>query len=394
MGMASPLILVANPGSASRKYALYQGDVERATLHFENKAGSVHCELHSEGYHAEVDIKISTLSHSVQQIMHIFFVYGIIKANERIDVVGLRVVAPGSYFLQDRLMDNDYMTQLQQAKRYAPLHISATLEELESLREQFKTTKIIGISDSTFHATKPDYAWNYGIALDVADAYDIKRFGYHGISMASTVHELKHIKKLPRKMVVCHLGSGVSVSAILAGKSIDTTMGYSPLEGLIMSTRSGSIDVTALRVLKEKLGLDDNSLEEYLNKKSGLLGIGGSADLRELLQWEKDGNHTAHLAVETFLYNIQKSIGQMSAALGGIDALVLTGTVSERSSMIRRRVVERLHYLDLTIDNTTNNACVDATEPTVVSIVAHSKPIIVVPTKESTQIARHAAMLI
>jgi acetate kinase len=301
------------------------------------------------------------------------------------------VVAPGAYFLQDHEIDDGFIQRLEMHEQKAPLHIAATLGELRMLRKEFGSATIVGVSDSNFHITKPDYAWNYGISLDLADQFDIKRFGYHGISSASVVEVLRGKRPpLPSRLIICHLGSGASVTAVHRGKSVDTTMGYSPLEGVIMSTRSGNIDYAAARTIKNICDFTDESLEEYLNTQSGLLGLGGSGDIRELLRREQEGDNQARLALATYVHSVQKAIGQMAAVLGGVDALVFTGTVGERSAPIRSRVAAKLHYLGLVLDEVANGVCDSPAEPTDTSHKS-SRPIYVVATREAAEIARRAA---
>lgn len=380
------LVLIANPGSSSRKYALYAGDYQRAYLHFEVVRESITCTLHRNGQQEQVEVHFTELQDSAKHVPAIFKQQNVLAENETISKVGLRVVAPTAYFLEDHEVDETFLHNLKLAQKRAPLHVTATLNELDILRKQFAEIPICGISDSAFHASKPDFAWNYGIRLADADKFDIKRFGYHGLSLASVIHSLRSHEKLPPRVVICHLGSGASVTAIYHGKSFDTTMGYSPLEGLVMSTRSGSIDPTAVRVLQAALGLDDNGMQEYLNKQSGLLGLSGiSDDIRELLEHEAQGNHHASLALQTYVHTAQKAIGQMVAALGGIDMLVFTGTVGERSFIMRERIVQKLHYLDFLLDGHTNRSCAGPAELTCISRLAHSRPVFVVPAAEEAE---------
>lgn len=392
MGVASALILVANPGSASRKYALYQNGHERAGLHFEWENSRIVCTLHQAGKQQKLPVEIANMPDIAGKLVDLLRGNNLLKDGEHIERIGLRIVAPSSYFLEDRIVDDYFVGQLEEVKSRAPIHITATLEELRALRAQFAEVPIAGVSDSAFHISKPDYAWNYGISLEDADRLEIKRFGYHGLSVASVVRELKTAGKLSPKLVVCHLGSGASVSAVHGGKSLDNTMGYSPLEGLVMSTRSGSIDPTAVRVLKDALHLDDHAAEDYLNNHSGLLGLGGSSDIRELLRREENGDNRARLALATYVYNVQKAVGQMTAALGGIDVLVFTGTVGERSEPMRERIVERLHYLDVQLSHQANRKCVAPESLEVISRLAHSKPVIVVPAREAAEIARRCLL--
>ena len=390
--MASPLILIANPGSASRKYALYEGEQELASLHFEWRQGQVVCTLSKGPERQELQTDTSNLQAATGQVVEILQSNGVLEAGQQISGIGLRVVAPGAYFLEDHIIDDDFVFRLQAALPRAPLHIAASLQELLLLRQLFSSIPIVGVSDSGFHITKPDYAWNYGIPLEDADSYDVKRFGYHGLSVASVVHTLKAAQKLPPKLIVCHLGSGVSITAVHGGKSLDTTMGYSPLEGVIMATRSGNIDATAVRTLKEIHNLDDAAVEDYLNNHSGLQGLGGSSDVRELLQREANGETRASLALTTYIYSIQKAVGQMAAALGGADALAFAGTIGERSDVIRHRITSRLHYLDFILDQHTNQTCQTPEDLATISRLAHSKPVYVIPAQESAEMGRHVLL--
>lgn len=297
--MASSYVLIANPGSASRKYALYEGAAERAQLHFEWENGRILCTLHIGDKAQDVPAEIDRLEDAACRVVDILHSTEVLPENAQIEKLGLRIVAPCSYFLTDHIIDDEFVGRLEAEHDRAPIHISATLAELHTLRQQFSSATIVGVSDSAFHTTKPDYAWNYGISLEMADHHEIKRYGYHGLSVASAVHTLTHAEKLPPKLLVCHLGSGASVTALHGGKTVDNTMGYSPLEGVIMSTRSGNIDPTAVRAIKEICNFDDNAVEEYLNKQSGLLGLGGSSDIRELRNREEAGDDRARLALAT-----------------------------------------------------------------------------------------------
>jgi acetate kinase len=390
--MAAPddsLILIANPGSSSRKYAVYTAElIERAHLHIERAEGKLVGHIVTRGQHMAVEITFDDIAESALHVVEILRAHDALRDGETIDRIGLRLVAPSSFFMHDHVMTDELVERLESLRHLAPLHISATLGELRALRSSFADTPVIGVSDSAFHVTKPPYAWNYGIDIHDADRLDIKRFGYHGISVAASVNTLWDAGRLPPKVVVCHLGSGSSVTGVYHGRSIDTTMGYTPLEGLVMATRSGSIDVGAARVLKESLNLDDAGLESYLNSKSGLLGIGGSNDIRELITREADGDHMAHLALTTLVHSIHKAIGAMVVALNGCDLLVFTGTVGERSAILRKRIVAHLECLDFVLDGDANDACTSPESTVFISQKAASKPVVVIPTDEAKEIAK------
>ncbi len=384
------LILVANPGSSSRKYALYESDklALRAELHIESSDGQIVATLRTNSGSRQVETTLSEVHDAPREVRGILVRENILNENEAITAIGLRVVAPGSYFMEDRVISDEVIAKLEETKSLAPIHIFATLEELKILREYFGQTPVVAVSDSAFHRTKPPYAWNYGINIQDADSLEIKRYGYHGISVASAVDELWNRGKLPPKVVVCHLGSGSSVSAIFHGRSIDNTMGFTPLEGVLMATRSGDISPGAVRALQTKLGMDWSGTESYLNQRGGLLGIGGSNDIRDLIEREENGDHLAHLALTTLVHTIHKAIGSMIATLNGCDLLVFTGTVGERSAILRKRIVAHLEFVDFIIDGNLNDGCTEPDQLTSISQSAKSKPIIVIPTNESVEIAK------
>ena len=383
------LTLIANPGSASRKYALYRADTLLATLHFEYVEGQIICTSRVGNRHHPVDVDLHDLGDVAGQVLPILKHHNLMSDQEKITQIGLRIVAPSSYFLQDHILTDEPIAKLRELYPRAPLHIGASLRELDTLRDVFPKAAIVGVSDSAFHANKPDYAWNYGVRLQDADRFEIKRFGYHGISVASVVRTLKKAEKLPPKVIVAHLGSGASITAVNGGKSLDNTMGYSPLEGLIMATRVGSIDPTATNMLQTQLHLNDEQMEDYLNSHSGLLGLSEiSSAINELLEHEAAGNHRAKLALDTYTFAVQKAIGGMAAALGGVDMLLFTGAVGERSAVMRKRIVDRLHFLDLLLDETENKSAQGPLTPTRISKLAKSKPIYIVPTDEAGEMNR------
>lgn len=393
------MILVANPGSSSRKYALYtqggDGVTLQAALGVETSDEGLICTLHRGSADGQtVPISFSDVADSASHAEQLMRDNGALAADEHIDSIAIRIVAPGSYFMSDHVVDDEFMAKFTEAKALAPIHVTNTLHELELLRTLYSQAKIIGVSDSAYHRTKPSYAWNYGINLHDADTYDIKRFGYHGLSVRAAIDTLWGMGKLPPKVIVCHLGSGSSITAVYHSRSVDTTMGYSPLEGVLMATRSGSIDTIATKVLKNKLNFSDDELESYLNQRGGLLGLGGSADIRELIEREATGDHLAHLALTTLVHTYHKAIGSMMAVLGGADLLVFTGTVGERSAILRKRIVAHLGFADFLLDGPANEACLTPEKPTFISKKAASKPIIVIPANESLQIAKNAATLL
>lgn len=393
------LLLIANPGSSSRKYALYrQGEFAPepiATLNIESSSNGLIATLHigdAEG--KSIPIEFDSLADGAIHAEAIMRTGGALSQDDTISAIAIRIVAPGSYFMYDHRVDDEFVSKLHEAKELAPIHISNVLSELTLLYGSYPNTPVIGVSDSAFHITKPSYAWNYGINLQHADTYDIKRFGYHGLSTQGAVDTLWGMSKLPPKVIVCHLGSGSSVTAVFHGRSVDTTMGYSPLEGVLMATRSGSIDPVAVKVLGNKLGKSPEQMEEYLNHSGGLAGLGGSNDIRQLIEQEANGEHLPHLALTTLVHTYHKAIGAMMLTLGGADMIVFTGTVGERSAILRKRIVAHLHFADFFLDGEANETCLTPEKPTLVSSKGSSKPIMVIPANESLQIAKKAYSLL
>lgn len=381
-----PFIVIANPGSASRKYALYKKGQEFSRVHVEFDEGKLVAHVSANDKSYDTTINANRLEDVAPEVIKIF---NLTIDNQPISAVGLRIVAPSSFFLKDMLLSDDAIHKLEDLHRLSPLHIDATLAELKQLKMHTNNIPIIGISDSAFHITKPDYAWNYGINLETADTHDIKRFGYHGLSLQSAVSQLKKYKSgIPQRLVICHLGSGSSVSALLNGKSVDTTMGYSPLEGLIMATRSGSIDFGAALALANVTQKNPNDLLNELNKSSGLLGISGySSDIRSLLEAEQNGHHKAGLALSMYVYCVRQAIAKMAASLEGIDGLIFTGTVGQRSAQIRQRIMSGLGFLGLAINQNQNNKITNPTAIVALHPRTRNKPVLVVPAQEEIAMA-------
>lgn len=388
-----PLILAANPGSASRKYALFKKGRLVASIIFEHKNGYITGSISTKKNTINLDGQVDHLSQAPEKIVSILKKARIIRRQKDIARVGLRVVAPSGYFLDDHLLDDETLAKLDYLEPLVPLHIKATLQEAKNLKRHLLDVPIILVSDSAFHITKPDYAWNYAIPLEDADRLEIKRFGYHGISVSSVVDKLKIKNKLPTKLIVCHLGSGASITAVKDGKSLDNSMGYSPLEGLVMATRSGSIDAVAALTLKRALSLNYDQFENYLNSSCGLKGISGSsADIRELLVSENNGDYRAGLALRMYVYHIQQAIGQMATTLNGVDGLVFTGTVGARSAVMRERILTGLDYLGLELEKPKNDAAFEPLKLTKINPRSRIKPIYVVTTNEELELAKRSIM--
>lgn len=376
------VILVANPGSASRKYALYASGQLLLKVHFEIIDKAVYVTTSHDAQPHAVDI--SHISFACTQLKEIIarvlpdFTLASVKG------IGLRVVAPSTYFQADHRFDKPMVEKLKALEPTSPLHIQAVLSEHLILKREFPDAPIVGISDSAALANKPDKTMYYGIPFQDSQKLDIKRFGYHGLSFQSAIETLRTADKLAARTIICHLGGGASVAAVRHGRIIDSSMGFSPLEGLLMATRSGSLDVEAYEYLKTKLGMNAKQTYEYLNTRSGLLGVSEySSDIRELLAAE-DTTPGARRALNQYVYRVQQAIGAMAAALGGADSLIFTGTVGERSREIRRRVTSKLLYLGFSIYDNHNTHLKQLHE---LSKPGAPASIYVVPADEEVQIA-------
>ncbi len=388
----SKLILITNPGSASRKYALYDGEELMAQFHFEYEGKKVVCTIKDvDDGKKKIEPAITDLNDAITILPKILKDEAYVTGQHKLAAVVVRIVAPGDYFTEDHVVDAEYMKQLKEAEKRNPVHVPTTANEIRGIRECFKGVKIISVSDSAFHWEKPDTYKYYSFDTELADKYEIKRYGYHGLSYAYISRYMKEQDILPEKLVVMHLGSGSSVSAILNGKAMDNSMGYTPLEGLAMSTRVGTIDAAAALNLKKALKItSDEEFLLYLNKKCGLLGLSGiSDDMRDVIQARDEGDLRASLAHSIFVYRIQSYVGQMTATLGGIDALVFAGTIGERSDEIRRFVTQKLGYLGFRLDEDKNLAPEYTGRHALIS-TNDSKPIYIVFTDETAQMIYRA----
>ena len=379
------LILITNPGSSSRKYALYRGNNFLCSLHFEFEGEKIVYTLKkADDTKVKTETKFATLNAVVSGLEKILIQEGYIGGPTKLDAILDRVAAPGSYFAEDHIVDEECLAQLEIAKARAPLHAPVIANEIEQLKKSFKDTTVIAVSDSGFHNSRPELMKAYAIDTEIANKYDIKRWGYHGLSVGSIARYMRDQEILEEKSIVCHIGSGSSITAIYNGKSHDTTMGYTPLEGVMMATRTGSMDVAAALAMKRELGLKNDELEKYLNKQCGLLGVSGkSDDMREIIRLRDEGDSRGVFAHALYIYRLQSAIGQMAASLGGVDALVFTATIGERSDDVRRRVVQKLGYLGFVMDEEKNVG--EMNERCCNIAAAQSKPIYVIKTDESDE---------
>lgn len=407
-------ILVLNPGSSTLKFALYQiPESSKASITTDSAAvlvsgiiepiGKPQSELRlSIGTRTPVieGVEAGTPEQAVEQIIRriISFDGENSKTPTVIDAVGCRVVHGGSKLVEPTIVTDSVLEELRGLKDLAPLHIPADVAVLERVQKSLLGASVVAVFDTAFHQTLPKVASSYALPLELSDRYGLRRYGFHGISHAYVSRQL--IERLGReatgtKIITCHLGSGASVCAIRDGKSIDTSMGLTPMEGLVMGTRSGDIDPGLVLYLIRTVGMTAGEVDDLLNNQSGLLGLSGtSSDLRDLEQAAHKNDELAELALEIFAYRSCKYIGAYAAALEGLDAIAFTGGIGEHSASMRSRICRRLKFLGIHLEDKLNQAA-DRREPMKISVEDGAIQIWMIPTDEEREIAwstfRHLA---
>jgi len=321
--------------------------------------------------------------------------HGVIKSMDEINAIGHRIVHGGPYFTGSTLVDAGVIIDLESCRDMAPLHTEPHLMGIRGCLEYMPRTPQVLVFDTAFHQTMPKKAYFYPISQEYFKKYKIRKYGFHGTShyyVSSLANEaLARLGKNPEetKIVTCHLGNGSSISAVKGGKCIDTSMGYTPLDGIIMGSRTGSVDPAIVLTIMEKEGFSPFQMNEFMNKKCGLLGVSGvSSDLREVDAARKSGNENAQLAFDILCYGIKKYIGAYAAAMEGLDAIVFTAGIGENNSELRERVLDGFGFLGVATDKA-KNAVVNHSSETVVDISAADSAvkIYVIPTNEELVIA-------
>lgn len=387
-------ILVLNCGSSSIKYKLFdmsnstviaQGGIEKIGLqgsflkltlpNGEKKVLEKDIPEHTVG----IEFILDTLTSAE---------YGAIKSLDEINAVGHRMVHGGEKFSKSVLLTQEVLDAFIACNDLAPLHNPANLKGVNAVSAILPNVPQVGVFDTAFHQTMPDYAYMYAVPYELYEKYGVRRYGFHGTShryVSKRVCEFLGIKQEGTKIITCHVGNGGSISAIKDGKCIDTSMGLTPLEGLMMGTRSGDIDAGAITYLMDKLKLDGAGISDLLNKKSGVMGIfEKSSDMRELEAAVANGEKRAILTEKMYFYRIKKYIGAYAAALGGVDIIVFTGGVGENQATARWGSCEGLEYMGVKLDPEKNKV---RGEEMIISTDDSKVKVIVIPTDEELMIA-------
>ena len=387
-------ILVLNCGSASIKYALYNMD-DKSVI---TSGGIEKIGLPDSFINVKLDGKKHKMERPIEEhtagVQWIFEVltqgeYAVLGSLDELDAVGHRMVHGGEKFNKSVRLTPEVMEAFEACNDLAPLHNPANIKGVNAVSALLPNIPQVGVFDTAFHQTMPDYAYMYALPYELYAKYGVRRYGLHGTShryVSQRVCEFLGVEAQGKKIITCHIGNGASIAAVKDGKCVDTSMGLTPLEGLIMGTRSGDIDAGAVTFLMDKLGLDTKGLSDLLNKKSGLAGVSElSSDFRDILAGIADGNDKARLAKEMYTYRIKKYIGQYAAAMGGVDIILFTGGAGENQWEVREGATAGLEYMGVKMDEAKNRAC-RATEA-VLSADDSKVTVCCIPTDEELMIA-------
>ena len=387
-------ILVLNCGSSSIKYKLFdmttkevlaQGGIEKIGL-----VGSFLKLTLPNGEKKILEKDIPEHTAGIEFILNTLVSpeYGAIKSLDEINAVGHRMVHGGERFSESVLLNKEVLDAFIACNDLAPLHNPANLKGVNAVSAILPNVPQVGVFDTAFHQTMPDYAYMYAIPYELYEKYGVRRYGFHGTShryVSQRVCEFLGVDPKGKKIITCHIGNGGSISAIKDGKCIDTSMGLTPLEGLVMGTRSGDIDAGAVTFIMEREGINATGVSNLLNKKSGVLGVSGvSSDMRELEAAVAAGNPKAILAEKMYFYRIKKYIGAYAAALGGVDIILFTGGVGENQANCRSEVCEGLEFMGVKIDLEKNKV---RGEEAIISADDSKVTVAVIPTDEELMIA-------
>lgn len=392
-------ILVVNCGSSSLKYQLIDSATEEVSASGQCERigldGIFSIKVNGKKIEKEVDIPDHSVGMKTVLDALVDPEHAVLKSLDEIEAIGHRVVHGGEKFSSSVLIDEEVIREIDECSALASLHNPANILGIRACQKIMPGVPNVAVFDTAFHQTMPAKAYLYGIPKEYYEKYGIRRYGFHGTSHAFVSERLAELAGLDinnSKMIICHIGSGASISAVVNGKSVDTSMGMTPLEGLVMGTRSGDIDPAIVEFICNKEGKSVSEVLTMLNKKSGVLGISGlSNDYRDLLEGEENGNQDAHNALDVLVYRIIKYIGAYHVAIGGADAIALTAGAGENNFVVRGRIVEGLSALGIKLNEAANTV---RGEELLLSTPDSAIPVWVVPTNEELRIARETAAVV
>ena len=394
-------VLVINCGSSSLKYQLINSDSEEVLAKGLCERIGIDGRLvyQKEGLDKEItEAPMPTHKEAIQMVLDALVnpKTGAVKSLAEIDAVGHRVVHGGEKFSDSVVITEEVIAQVEECNDLAPLHNPANIIGIIACQALMPNVPMVGVFDTAFHQTMPEKAYLYGLPYEYYEKYKVRRYGFHGTSHSFVSKEAASYLGMDlnnSKIIVAHLGNGASVSAVLNGKCVDTSMGLTPLEGLVMGTRSGDIDPSIMEFIAKKENLDIDGVMDVLNKKSGVAGMSGvSSDFRDLEAAYNEGNERAIAAVEVFSYRVAKYIGAYAAAMNGVDAIAFTAGIGENTSFVREKIMAYLGYLGIKIDRVTNDKTrgVEA----LISTADSSVKVCVIPTNEELAICRETVKLV
>ena len=393
-------VLVVNCGSSSLKYQLINSETEGVLAKGLCERIGIDGMLTYQpegGEKEKSEIAMPTHTEAINAVLAALTneKSGVIKSLSEVGAVGHRVVHGGEKFTSSCLINDESMKAIEECNDLAPLHNPANLIGIRACQELMPGVPMVAVFDTAFHQTMPDVAYTYGIPYEYYEKYKVRRYGFHGTSHSYVSKRTAEIVGKPydqMKIIVCHLGNGASISAVNCGKSVDTSMGLTPLEGLVMGTRSGDLDPAIIDFVGKKEGLSLDEMNEVLNKKSGMLGISGvSSDGRDLEAAAETGNKRAQLALDVFDYRVIKYIGAYAAAMNGVDAIAFTAGIGENNIKMRKDVCSSLTYLGVKLDEEKNNV---RGEERIISADDSKVQVLLVPTNEELAIARETLALV
>ena len=394
-------VLVINCGSSSLKYQLIDSESEAVLAKGLCERIGIDGRLvyQKTGLDKEItEAAMPTHKQAIQMVLDALVnpKTGAIASLSEIDAVGHRVVHGGEKFAASTLLTPEVLKGIEECNDLAPLHNPANLIGIDACKELMPNVPMVGVFDTAFHQTMPKKAYLYGLPHEYYEKYKVRRYGFHGTShsfVSKRTAEFLGMDLKNSKIIVAHLGNGASISAVLNGECVDTSMGLTPLEGLVMGTRSGDIDPAIMEFIAKKENLDIEGIMNVLNKKSGVQGMSGlSSDFRDLQAGHEAGNELATNAIEVFSYRVAKYIGSYVAAMNGVDAIAFTAGIGENVNLVRGKVMSYLGYLGVTVDQAVNDATHG--DEAIISTADSKVKVCVIPTNEELAIARETVALV
>lgn len=394
-------VLVINCGSSSLKFQLINSDSEQVLAKGLCERIGIDGSLTYQpegGEKVKSDKAMPTHTEAIQFVIDALTDAdtGVVKSLSEIGAVGHRVVHGGEKFASSVVITEEVKQAIEDCNDLAPLHNPANLIGINACQKLMPGTPMVAVFDTAFHQTMPEKAYMYGLPYEYYDKYKVRRYGFHGTSHSFVSKRAAELSGKPYdqvKTIVCHLGNGASICAVENGKSVDTSMGLTPLEGLVMGTRSGDIDPAILEFISKKEGLDIAGLMNMLNKKSGVFGLSNnlSSDFRDLEEGANSGNNEARIALEVFAYRVAKYVGSYVAAMNGVDVIAFTAGIGENSGTVRSSVLKYLGYLGISVDEEANKK---RGEEITISTADSKVKVMVIPTNEELAIARETVALV